>query len=496
MTLRTPALVGATAAFIVVMLVAGWLAWRKVGHDDAAANFSALAVCLAGGPERVAPEDASRRARRLHHEPDDPTLLLCTPYRDALAKSRYAQRELPMLASAAESLNLAPSVRRRRWDLEYLFRAGELLPWRPPANLDGASIRKSPEVLVDSVLAAARDGASSFRSKDLDINHDRYPPDRLVISKDGEADIVIADAPGRPLSKVERAPAAKRQGSPPEIAAAGKEPVIAFDDVAIWISDKRLHMFRVRDQVDSVVDLPGKSWTASLRSCRARNERVVAVEIYEAYTILVFALRNDVLENRGQINTLAKVDRAGSHGSWSLGCDDGTARIAWAISEPASLPDESKPFPTDGHQRIFVATCTKSECKTNETRIALNVGWTMIGGFGGPWKMSTPRVYALGKRVLLAWVGEGAMFYRLAPFEALDSTANGWIAEVARPGRGLEGDPNFDSFFFRWPREAIFLRGGVALVSLTEEVDDKDAASVLVRFDDEGHAEALPVPTK
>ena len=143
----------------------GLLAWRASARAEASARFSELAVCLAGGPERVGPEEAAVRTRRLHGAPRDPSLDLCTRLASDLAGSRLVRTRYPRLVEEARAFAArGPDGDRDPTDL---WGAAEELSWAPPPTLRGAPIPRAPAPLLDAALAGVEHDAIGRTGIDL-----------------------------------------------------------------------------------------------------------------------------------------------------------------------------------------------------------------------------------------------------------------------------------------------------------------------------------------
>jgi hypothetical protein len=109
-------------------------------------------------------------------------------------------------------------------------------------------------------------------------------------------------------------------------------------------------------------------------------------------------------------------------------------------------------------------------------------------GFGASWSMNPVPVYALKKNLLIVWQGDGALWYRLAPLEALGRTKNSWIAEMAHQHLPYDGDP----MLLTSARMNVLTRGDIALLSVIG-MQDKKQVVLVGRIDDGGHATTLPL---
>lgn len=481
----------ASGVLLLALIIGVWIEWKKRGRQEAATAFSALAVCLVGGPEPVAAEDASRKAFLLHHGKDDPTLAACIPYRDALVKSRYVRHEFGRLAVFAEVLNLGPFTEKPRWDLEELWKSAQGLPWQPPATIGGVPIAKTPVVLIEAAVLDACESHFAAHSAKVDTQHDPYPPERVLVAKDGDFDVYIEDTPEKPLARVTRVRREKHSEPGYLVLSTDKKyKTTKLDGMAFWSQDSRLHATRLRDQVDTILHESADT-DHRIRSCRAATRRFIAFEIWRESTIYLYSLQNEKLVPIGKVDRKAQVIPGGSTGFWSLDCDNDEARIGWAISEPTDgRPNpgfgSAVKFPAGGHQQIVVATCTQGTCTQNKTRIELQVGWSAFGGDVPDWFMEPVPVYALGKNVLLLWERYGETWYRFAPLEELAHTPNAWFAEILGP-RGSDGD--YRCALKGLTRE-VLTRRGVALVNVALQQETREFG-VAARFDGDGNAEAF-----
>lgn len=479
-----------SGVLLLALMVGGWMEWKKIGRQEAATAFSALAVCLVGGPEPVAAEEASRKAYLLHHEKEDPTLAACIPYRDALAKSRYVRHEFGRLAVFAEDLDLGPFTSKPQWYIEEFWKSAQGLPWQPPATLGETPIAKTPVVLIESAFLEACGNSLAAHPVQLDSRLDPYPPERVILAKNGDFDVFAEDAAGKPLARVTRVRREKHSEPGYLVLSTDKTyQSTRVEGMALWSDGRRLHATRLRDKFDIILHESAETWQ-EMRSCRATTRRIVAFEMGRERTIYLYALQDEKFVAVGKVDRNADVAPAGRIGSWSMDCDDDNVRIAWAMSEPTGRADPdlggAVQIPRGGHQQIVVATCTQGNCAQTKTRIELQVGWSSLGGFGSSWVMEPVPVYALGKNVLLFWEGSGESWYRLAPLEELGRTPNTWFAEFLGPKRSDDER----SCALTDVKTKILTRRGVALVNviLQQEVMEFGVAA---RFDGDGNAEAF-----
>lgn len=472
-------------------------AWKEAGHEEAGAAYSALAVCLVGGPEPLLPEEASAYASRLHESAEDPTIAECIPLRDKLVQSRYMRYEMGDLAQWAESLDLGPFSARPSWNLGVLFTLGAALPWNPPTHINGKPIPKPMHVAINSQINRSLEAPLSFYAKELDTRVDRYLPNQVVVAVDGQFDIAVADTPEKPLSRAIRIEKPKRQPrepSPPE--EAKEHPALWLENTFFWVERDRFYTKQPQETKAQVVKLPEGSSTSRIQSCRAPNRRVFGLELRQVEKVALVAFQNQTLVPVGIADLSAHKPlppgMGGYASSWTMSCDDEVVRITWAGAEQSgpsivNASGDSTP-PKGGFQNIRVETCSKGTCTRRETRIQLSIG--NLGAVnGGPITlvMLAPEAYAIGDRILLMWSEDHAYRYRFAPIDELATARNEFLAQYhGYPGIG-EGGHSISAAKVR-----VLPRGNVALASVVFDQTGRNSV-IVARFDAAGNMGVVPV---
>lgn len=474
-------------------------AWKEAGREEAGVAYSALAVCLVGGPEPILPIRASEYTSRLHDSADDPTLAACVSLRDKLLQSSYIRREMGHFAEAAQTLNLGPFAERPEWHLEYFFRLGSQLPWHPPTLVDGKPIPKPMHLAIESQTDSLLMLPAMFSATEIDTRIDPYPSNEVRIGEEKNVDVVIADSADKRLVQALRIEKPKREPkTPPQPREVKEIRPIYLENSFFWVEGDRFYSLQPEEKKAKFIQLPSAKISA-IRSCRAPNRRIFGIELSDVNKLALYSFRDQGLTPAGVADLADKPTSPSPHGGYrsrfTISCDDETVRIAWAIAEstgPTKMdPRGNWALPPGGFQNIRVETCTKGACTRKEKRIELDAGVLGVGDFGpNDWAKTAVDAYSVGEWVLLVWRDQYADRYRFAPIDELPTARNEYLTQFASAPWIQQGGPSIPP-----PVVRLLTRGDVALASLLIEQTGRRFA-IVVRFDGEGHVDAVPLVEK
>lgn len=499
------------------VIAAGVWSYRWLERRERAFDYASELMCCLTGVDPVAPQDATRAARRMPTHLDG-TLDSCRPLLEDERSHDLGNlgdelqervRELmvsdqPEGAMGSMGGPEPPSIRLR--DLGPLY--AELEPFEiQPRGCSDRPFQTEIETVAD---ARERIDGTYF------VQHD---DDRFgeILVLGGEPGIAFEPDGERPFAKATWTTARFNTRWPVQLVgrslrrdgherAFGQDdrPLVAAARWVLWREPGALVGRRVVDGptivADERVSLPValKAPYPSVIPCRvpAGDLLVVVDSPHDDHRTFTVLEATDELRRWGTFDA-GKAPAGGSIGSPSIACSVGSATLTWTSTHPVmrgTFPTAIKdvkipegPHPQQAHR----LTCTPAGCgKDASVRLMdLPALWASMGGYSSPLFVMPVTAEPVGERVLLWWQHGAGLYARLGALVELPTSPTRRILDLAYPKKG----ERFVVDAVNWPEIKTVNRADAVLFVLREDEREGhvDGGTVFLRLDGTGDARLL-----